>query len=207
MIEPVPLPPEPPAGEEAPPPGSEAIVLEDLVAVIRLPGVFRKVERVLERMLASFRLPEDSPFRPWGEGPGDGRLEYGLRWRDTDGLLEVFAGMAWGDQGHDPLWEVRVAALPPVDADRIRRARLHRAAARRAESRFREWDVFWHEDRTEGSFLVGASAACTRFLEENDPDAVAAEYLAGALHALHASGALGALLEVARAHPAAPSEE
>ena len=198
MIEPTPLPPEEPSSPKQAAPRQDPVVVEDLAAVLRIPSAYRKVDRVLESMRSSFELPDDHPFRPWGDGPGDKVREYGLAWRDADELLQLFAGMSWGDSGHDPLWEVRVEALEALDPNSLREGKLHRLAARRAESRFREWDRFWHEDQTEARFLIGASAACTRFLEETDPDATAAEYLAGALHALHVSGALHALLQAAR---------
>ncbi|HEX9794186.1 MAG TPA: hypothetical protein VGC54_09420 [Planctomycetota bacterium] len=200
MIEPSPTPP--PAGpdpeslrQEG---GADPVVLEDLTAVLRLPGLFRKLDKVLAAVTESFQLPEDSPFRPHGDGPGDGVHEYGFYWRDPDQLLQLFAGLSWGEAGHDPLWEVRIEALAALDPEQLRAGGLHRIAARRAEGRFSEWDSFWHEDKTRTSYLIGASAAATRFLEEENPDATAAEYLSGAVYALSASGSLGALLEAAR---------
>ncbi len=197
MIEPTPPPPgSAPAPVPAPgTPASEPVVLEDMIAVVRLPTLFRKVDRILERMRSSFSLPEDSSFRLVSERPADGVHEYGMHWRDEKAHLELFAGMAWGALGHDPLWEVRLQAGPPVDPAALRTSGMLRMAARRAESRFSEWDRFWHEDQAEAGYLIGASAACTRFLEEENPDGTAAEYLAGALHALHRSGALEALRE------------
>lgn len=189
---------EPSAAAAAGASSDEPVVLEDLVALVRLPGIYRKVDRVLARMRESFRFPEDSPFLLVDEAPGDGVVEYGLRWRDADERLELFAGLSWGDVGHDPLWEVRIQGLEGVDCAALRRGGLLRMAARRAESRFSEWDRFWHEDQGESSYLIGASAACTRFLEEDHPDVVASDYLADALHALHRSGAIHALLEAAR---------
>lgn len=198
MIEPTPLPPEEEeagAGAERAP--SDPIALEDLAAAVRIPGLYRKINRVLARMRESFGTPEDFPMEPVSDTPGDAVQEYGLYWQDRGHLLQLFAGMTWGDSGYDPLWEVRVEALPPLNPDWLRAAGLHRLAARRAESRFSEWDHFWHEDKTEERFLVGASAACTRFLEEQDSDGTAAEYLAGALHSLLVSGALQALVQAA----------
>lgn len=199
MIEPTPLPPESagPGGSPDQPP-ADPIALEELAAVVRLPGLYRKIDRVLRGMRDSFELPDDFPLQLVSETPGDAVHEYGLLWRDPQRLLQLFAGMTWGPNGYDPLWEVRIETLPPLQPDWLRERGLHRQAARRAESRFSEWDHFWHEDKTEEAFLVGASAACTRFLEESDPDTTAAEYLAGALHSLFVSGALQALLEAAR---------
>jgi hypothetical protein len=197
LIEPTPPPGgDPPPVQPAPPSGNEEpVVLEDMIAVVRLPALFRKLDRVLERMAASFTMPADSPFQAVSSKPADGVHEYGLRWVDPQAGLRLFAGMAWGDLGHDPLWEVRLQAHPDADIASLRSSGMLRMAARRAESRFSEWDRFWHEDQAEPGYLIGASAACTRFLEEANPDAVAAEYLAGALHALHRSGALSALRE------------
>ena len=183
----------------------DPVVLEDLAAVLRLPGLFRKLDRVLSRMLQSFGEPADFGFGRVTERPTDGVLEYGHRWRDPEDLLAVFAGLTWGDSGHDPLWEVRIEALPRVDPTVVRERDLHRIAARRAESRFREWDRFWYEDTVCPEFLFGASAAGTRFLEETDPDGTAAEYLGGALYALHASGAARGLLEAVSRLPRRPA--
>ncbi|RMH05325.1 MAG: hypothetical protein D6702_00620 [Planctomycetota bacterium] len=187
------------AGQEPPP--DEPVVIEDLAAVVRIPSLQRKIRRILDRMLSSFQFPEDSPFRLVSPEPGDGVLEYGLRWRDPESGLSLFAGMSWGDGGHDPLWEVRLEAATGTDPGPLRASGLLRMAARRAESRFSEWDRFWHEDQAEAGFLIGASAACTRFLEETNPDGTAAEYLAGALHALHRSGALDAVRSAVLAPP------
>ncbi|TAH36969.1 MAG: hypothetical protein EYC70_08270 [Planctomycetota bacterium] len=198
MIEPTPPPPEEEGSGGSPDQAStDPIALEDLAAVVRVPGLYRKIERVLHSMRESFELPDDFPMQLVSEEPGDRVHEYGLYWQDAQRLLRLFAGMTWGASGYDPLWEVRVEAQPPFKPEWLRQSGLHRQAARRAESRFSEWDHFWHEDKTEEAFLVGASAACTRFLEEPDPDATAAEYLAGALHSLCVSGALHALIEAA----------
>ncbi len=196
LIEPTPLPPgATPPVSPAGNPAQEPVVLEDMIAVVRLPALFRKVDRILERMTGSFQLPADSSFTLQDPKPGDGVHEYGLRWTDAKAGLSLFAGMTWGDLGHDPLWEVRLEGGPEVDAAALRSSGMLRMAARRAESRFSEWDRFWHEDQAEAGYLIGASAACTRYLEEQNPDGTAAEYLAGALHALHRSGALSALRE------------
>lgn len=204
MIEPAHLPPEEGPLPAASDPNRDPIVLEDLAAALRLPVLMRKIDRVLARVELSFPFPaEELAFESAPLVPSDGFHEYGLHWRDGGGLLQVFAGMSWGEQGHDPLWEVRVEALPGFDPADIRVSGLHRIAARRAENRFSEWDRFWWEDNREQRYLIGASAACTRFLEEPDPDASAAEYLAGALHSLCRSGALSALLEAARESPSA----
>ncbi|MBC8328636.1 MAG: hypothetical protein H8E31_07805 [Planctomycetes bacterium] len=199
MIEPTPPPPgaSPAAALDPGAPTAEPVVLEDMIAVVRLPALFRKIDAVLERMLSSFSLPEDSSFRLASAKAGDGVHEYGLRWTDAEAHLVLFAGMSWGALGHDPLWEVRLQGGPEVGAAALRASGMLRMAARRAESRFSEWDRFWHEDQAEAGYLVGASAACTRFLEEENPDGTAAEYLSGALHALHRSGALQALREAA----------
>jgi hypothetical protein len=93
---------------------------------------------------------------------------------------------------------VRVEAGSPALAEALRAGNWHRLAARRAESRFSDWDKFWHEDLDSAGPLLGASAAVTRFFEEENSERMAADYLAGAFYALHASGALSALLEVAR---------
>jgi hypothetical protein len=193
----------PPAGDPAPAPESgqerlDAILLEDLAAVVRLPTFFRKVERVIERALVEFDLPPDSPFVRESERPGDGVLEYGLAWTDREGLLRLFLGMCWMEQGHDPAWEVRVEARSERVARQLRLRRWHQLCARRAESRFTEWDRFWHEDESKALPLLGASAACTRFFEDEEPETSAAQYLGGAFYALHASGALHALLQAAR---------
>ena len=199
MIEPAtPLP-----GETPPPPEPdierlEPILLEDLVAVVRLPLFFRKVQAVIDRALAEFSLPGDSAFVRERAQPGDGVLEYGLKWTDRDGLLRIFLGMSWLEMGHDPSWEVRVEALDEKVALALRARRWHQLCARRAESRFTEWDRFWHVDEPKALILLGASAACTRFFEDEEPEASASEYLGGAFYALHASGALHALLQAAR---------
>jgi hypothetical protein len=200
VIEPAtPLPGEPPPAAEA---GSaerlEPILLEDLVAAVRLPAFFRKIDAVLDRALAEFDLPSDSPFLRESARPGDGVTEYGLRWSDREGLLRVFLGMSWLEQGHDPAWEVRVEARAESVARALRVRRWHQLCARRAESRFTEWDRFWQEDEPKELILLGASAAVTRFFEDEEPEGSASEYLGGAFYALHASGALHALLQAAR---------
>lgn len=199
MIEPAtPLP-----GEQLPAPESgierlEPILLEDLVAVVRLPAFYRKIQAVIERALAEFNLPPDSPFVRETAQPGDGVIEYGLHWTDRAGLLRIFLGMSWLELGHDPAWEVRVEARSEAVALALRERRWHQLCARRAESRFTEWDRFWHEDEPKALILLGASAACTRFFEDEEPEASASEYLGGAFYSLHASGALHALLQAAR---------
>lgn len=198
MIEPVPL----PLSQEKPDPQPETrpepVVIEDLAALLRLPRLLGKVDRILAEVRTAGVFPEDFPMALATAEPGDGRVEYGLRWRDTGGALELFAGLVWGDAGQDPAWEVRVGLPASADAGAFRARGLHRLAAKQAESRFSEWDYFWHEDRGQPSHLVGVTAACTRFLEEEDPDRTARDYLAGALHALQASGALHILLQAAR---------
>lgn len=193
----------PPAGDAppAPEPGPErldAILLEDLAAVVRIPTFFRKIEAVIDRALLEFDLPQDSPFLRESPRPGDGVVEYGLAWSDREGLLRVFLGMCWLEQGHDPAWEVRIEARSEGVARLLRRRRWHQLCARRAESRFTEWDRFWHEDDAASLALLGASAACTRFFEDEEPETSASQYLGGAFYALHASGALHALLQAAR---------
>jgi len=175
----------------------DPIVLEDLVALIRLPGVFQRLRRVLDRARLQFALPSDSPFRPVALVAGNGILEFGDHWTDGAQRLRLFMGMSWGDQGHDPIWEVRMEATTVTLADAIRAGNWHQLAARRAESRFSEWDRFWHEDSKGVALLLGASAAATRFFEEPDPEQTAADYLSGALYSMHASGTLEALLAVA----------
>ncbi len=202
MIESSPLPPDPPSAP-LPRPEEDPILLEDLAAILRLLPLWRKLDRILAAVVENFRFPEDSPFRLLSETPSDQRVEYGLRWGEPKGLLQVFAGMSWGDLGHDPLWEVRVEAGSRLDPAPLRLADFPRLAARRADSRFTEWDRFWHEEPARSRYLFGCSAACTRFLEEPDPDRTAAEYLAGALNAIHYSGSLLALLEAAAADPSA----
>ncbi len=197
MIEPSPELPSEPQRIVASGSQPDPIVLEDLVALIRLPGVFQRLRRVLDRTRLQFALPSDSPFRPLEGAASQGVLEYGDHWTDRCQLLRLFVGMSWGDQGHDPIWEVRVEANTVELADRLRLGNWHQLAARRAEARFSEWDRFWHEDAKGNRLLLGASAAATRFLEENDPEQTAADYLSGALYSLHASGALEALLAVA----------
>ena len=199
MIEPAtPLPGEPLPAPESGIERLEPILLEDLVAVVRLPGFFRKIQAVIERALAEFSLPEDSAFVRENAFPGDGIIEYGLHWSDREGLLRIFLGLSWLEQGHDPAWEVRIEARGEAVARALRLRRWHQLCARRAESRFTEWDRFWHEDEPKALILLGASAACTRFFEDEEPEASAAEYLGGAFYALHASGALHALLQAAR---------
>lgn len=197
MIEPVPQPaeepPQPPAS-----PGSEPVVLEDLVALLRLPTLFEKLDRVLSEVQRLYQPPEDFPFQMLSTQPGDGVREYGLSWSDEDRLLRVFAGITWGTEGHDPIWEVRVEALPPLDAAKLRAGGMHRIAAKRAETRFSEWDRFWHEDSDKSWLLFGASASCTRFFEEEHPDRTAANYLSSALYALQSSGSLQAMLDLAK---------
>lgn len=199
MIEPAtPLPGEPPPAPESGIERLEPILLEDLVAVVRLPVFYRKVQAVIERALIEFDLPSDSAFIRESARPGDGIIEYGLSWTDRSGLLRIFLGMSWLEQGHDPAWEVRVEARTESVARALRLRRWHQLCARRAESRFTEWDRFWHEDEPKALILLGASAACTRFFEDEEPEASASEYLGGAFYALHASGALHALLQAAR---------
>jgi len=197
VIEPVPLPssePDPPAEEQR----VEPVVLEDLVALIRLPNLFQKLDRVLNNVRALYQAPEEYPFQLIDPQPGDGMREYGLSWVDEQRLIRVFAGITWGNEGHDPIWEVRVEALPPLDPEKIRGQGMHRIAARRAESRFSEWDRFWHDEDSKGWLLFGTSASCTRFFEEENPDHTAAIYLSSALYALQSSGALQAILAVAQ---------
>lgn len=173
-------------------------MLEDLTAAVRLPGFFRRVRRVLDRACDTFHLPDDAPLRRLAPDPGDGVVEFGYRWSDAQGLLQLFLGLSWGDQGHDPIWEVRVETTSLELAAYLRSGNWHRLAARRAESRFSEWDRFWQEEEATTGLLFGVSAAATRFFEDEDPERMAADYLGGALYSLHASGALQALLEVAR---------
>jgi hypothetical protein len=179
-------------------PQTEPIVLEDLASLVRLPNLFQKLDRVLLVMQANHQFPEDFPFNLLSSDPGDGIREYGLSWSDPQRQLRLFAGMTWGTDGHDPIWEVRVELLPPLNPEFLRRASLHSIAARRAESRFSDWDRFWSEDNPTSHILLGASASCTRFFEEPHPDATAANYLASALYALQASGSLQALLAAIR---------
>lgn len=181
-------------------------MLEDLAALVRLPMLLPRIQRVLDRARGMFQLPSDSPFLLLDKNPGDGRLEFGYRWMDRDQLVGVFMGMAWGDQGHDPAWEVRMESPQLALVQAMRAADLHRIAARRADSRFSGWDRFWHEDHAQNGLLIGATAPVTRFFEEANPEHTAAEYLSGAFYALHGSGALQALLEVARqfAEPETP---
>jgi len=199
VIEPSPQPPsEPQRPAPSSPPQSDPIVLEDLAAAVRIPGLFKRVHRVLARGYEIFHLPQDAPMALVSPRPGDGMVEFGFRWADPQGLLQVFSGMSWGDQGHDPIWEVRVEASSVELAAALRSGHWHRLAARRADSRFSEWDRFWQEEDATTPLLFGASAAVTRFLEEEDPEGTAARYLSGALYSMHASGALSALLEVAK---------
>lgn len=198
MIEPAEPPPgDPPAAPDPSPERLEPLLLEDLVALVRLPTLFRRIAAVIDRALLHFDLPADSPFTLERMQPGDGVSEYGLSWRDPDGRLRLFLGMSWQEQGQDPAWEVRVEASAPAIARRLHAARWPQLCARRAESRFTEWDRFWHEEDPKSRTLLGASAAATRFLEDEEPESSAAEYLGGALYALHASGALHALREAA----------
>jgi hypothetical protein len=201
VIEPSPQPPaEPQRSVSSGHPRTNPIVLEDLAAVMRIPALFQRVTKVLDHARAVFVLPDDAPFLLVDPHPGDGHFEYGYRWMDKNNLLCVFVGMSWGDQGNDPLWEVRVEAGSPMLAEMLRSGNWHRLAARRAESRFSDWGKFWHEDLAGSESMLGASAAVTRFMEEDNAEHMAAEYLAGAFYALFASGALSALLEVARQH-------
>jgi hypothetical protein len=197
VIEPTPQPTPEPA-RAAPKDQPEPIVLEDLAAVVRLPSLYRKVRRVLDAALHSFRPPSDAPMQPVSSVPGDCVLEYGWSWMDGQGLLRIFLGMSWTEQGHDPIWEVRVEATDLGLAEQVRVTRWHQLAARRAGSRFSEWDRFWHEEDASSLLLIGASAACTRFLEDENPERAAAEYLGAALYAMWASGAIDGLLAAAR---------
>ena len=181
-------------------------MLEDLAAVVRLPALHRKLRRVLDAALHSFRPPSDAVLRPIAADPTDGVNEYGWSWCDGDGLLRLFLGMSWSDQGHDPIWEVRVEALRPGVAEQVRATRWHQISARRAGARFSEWDRFWHEEDSKSPLLIGASAACTRFLEDEDPDRAAADYLGGALYALWASGAVDGLVAAARGEGGGPGD-
>ena len=203
MIQPAPQPPSDPV-PGAPKDQGEPIVLEDLAAVVRLPALYRKVRRVLDVALDSFRPPSDAPMQLVEEEPGDGVHEYGWHWRDDDDLLQLFVGMSWTEQGHDPIWEVRVEAADTGVAEQVRLTRWHQIGARRAGARFSEWDRFWHEEDAQSPLLVGASAACTRFLGDEDPERSASEYLAGALYALWASGATDGLLAAARGQGGGP---
>jgi hypothetical protein len=197
VIEPAPLSPSAPEPKAEPePPAAEPIVLEDLAALLRIPALFGKIDKVLWAMQLNFRLPDDFPFQLLSPSPGDGVREYGLSWSDEGRKLRLFAGMSWGTEGHDPIWEVRVEALPPVDAAALHQAGVPRIAAKRAESRFSEWDRFWYEEKADSALLFGASASCTRFFEEPHPDATAANYMSSALYALQASGALQTVLAV-----------
>ncbi|MCH2101628.1 MAG: hypothetical protein MK209_06870 [Planctomycetes bacterium] len=196
MIEPVPQPSDLPPAEVAAL-RTEPVVLEDLAALIRLPSLFEKLDRVMLEVQRQYVPPEDFPFRLLADRPGDGVREYGLSFSDPQRLLRTFAGISWGAEGHDPIWEVRVEALPALDPARVRNGGFHRIAAKRAETRFSDWDRFWHEDNPKSWLLFGASASCTRFFEEDHPDSTAANYLASALYALQSSGALQALLNLA----------
>jgi len=200
VIEPAAPPPgDPPAAPDSGPDRLEPLLLEDFVALVRLPTLFRRVDAVIQRALLHFELPSDSPFRLESERASDGVVEYGLRWSDAHGRLRIFLGMSWLEQGNDPAWEVRMDAGNARIAAALHARRWPHLCARRAESRFTEWDRFWHEEDLKSLTLLGASAAATRFLEDEEPEASAAEYLGGAFYALHASGALHALLEAARA--------
>lgn len=179
-------------------PATEPVVLEDLAALIRLPSLFAKLDRVLLAMQANHQFPSDFPLKLLSTVPGDGIREYGLSWSDPQRQMRLFAGITWGTEGHDPIWVVRVELLPPLNPAILRRGGLHRIAARRAESRFSDWDRFWFEDDPKSYVLFGASASCTRFFEEPHPDATAANYLASALYALQTSGTLQALLAAIR---------
>lgn len=176
----------------------DPMVLEDLVALIRLPGMFQRIRRVMDRARLQFALPSDSPFRAMEPTNAQGVTEFGDRWCDEGHHLMLFLGMTWGDQGHDPIWEVRIEATSVPLADALRNGGWTQLAARRAESRFSEWDRFWQEESKGVPLLLGASAAVTRFFEETDAEQTAADYLSGALYSLHASGALDALLAVAQ---------
>ncbi len=175
-------------------------MLEDLAAVTRIPALFQRLTKVLDHARAVFVLPDDALFILVDHQPGDGVVEYGYRFMDKSNLLCVFVGMAWGDQSKDPVWEVRVEAGSPELAEMLRSGNWHRLVARRAESRFSDWGKFWHEDLAGSSLMLGASAAVTRFMEEDNAEHMAAEFMAGAFYALFASGALSALLEVAKQH-------
>lgn len=177
---------------------ADPMVLEDLVALIRIPGMFQRIRRVLDRARLQFALPADSPFRPMAASSAQGVTEFGDRWCDVEQNLMLFMGMSWGDQGHDPIWEVRLESPSIPLADALRSGGWARLASRRADSRFSEWDRFWHEEAKGVPLLLGASAAVTRFFEETDAEQTAADYLSGALYSLHASGALDALLAVAQ---------
>lgn len=201
MIEPSPqLPAKPQSSACSEQPRTDPIVLEDLAALVRLPGLFARITRVVDRARAIFSPPTDSPFLLVDTFPGDGLTDLGYRWMDKQNLLMVFVGMSWAKQGCDPIWEVRVETANPAIAEMMRAGNWHHHAAQRAESRFSEWGKFWHEDLADNGVLLGASAAVTRFFEEENAECMAAEYLAGAFYALFTSGALQALLEVARQH-------
>ena len=204
MIEPVE--PDPETAEAVKPasPRTDPILLEDLASLVRIPILVPKVEQVLRMARAAFNPPEDYPLQPGAETPSLRPTEFGVDWTDADRLLRIFCGLHWGMKGHDPLWEVRLEVIPPLQPDPLRSGGLNRVAARRAESRFREWDRFWHEDAPGNPVLLGASAPCTRFFEHDDPDSAAAEYLGGALHALQVSGCLLALLDAAREEAGTP---
>lgn len=176
----------------------DAIVLEDLAAAMRIPSFFRRVRRVLARAFSVYHLPEDSPFQLVSTTPGHGEVDLGFRWMDSQGFVQIFLGMTWGEQGQDPIWEARVDANSTDLASHLRAHHWHRLAARRADSRFSQRGRFWLEDEPTTATLFGTSAAVTRFFEEENPERMAADYLAGALYALHASGAVTAILEVAR---------
>jgi len=173
-------------------------VLEDLAALLRLPTLFPRITKVLNHARAIFQLPNDAPFLLVDPNPGTGTHDWGYRWMDKNNLLMVFMGLSWGHQNCDPLWEVHVQCCDPKIAEMMRAGDWQVHAARRAETRFSEWDKFWHEDLAGTGVLLGTSAAATRFFEEESSEQMAAEYLGGAFYALHASGALQALLEVAR---------
>jgi hypothetical protein len=201
VIEPSPqLPANPQRSACSEQPRTDPIVLEDLVALVRLPGLLARVGKVLDRARAIYTPPIDSPLLLVDARPGDGLQDYGYRWMDKNNLLMVFMGMSWAKQGCDPIWEVRVETANPAIAEMMRAGNWHHHGARRAESRFSDWGKFWHEDLAGNGVLLGASAAVTRFFEEENAECMAAEYLAGAFYALFASGALQALLEVARQH-------
>lgn len=173
-------------------------MLEDLAAIMRIPDFLRRVRRVLDRAFAIYQPPDGTPLTLVSSSPGDGVVDFGFRWSDPQSLIQVFLGLSWGELGHDPIWEVRVEANSADLANHLRAGNWHRLAARRADSRFNEWDRFWQEDEPTSCLLFGASAAATRFFEEEDPERMAADYLAAALYSLIATGAVPAILEVAK---------
>ncbi len=198
MIEPAE--PEPDVPEKVKPSvaGTDPLLIEDLASLIRLPIVAPKIEKIVRMAQAAFDPPDDYPLQPVEDVPSWKPNELGINWADPDSLIKIFCGLHWGMRGQDPMWEVRLETIPPLLPDSFRLGGLNRIAAKRAESRFREWDRFWHEEGPGNPVLLGASAPCTRFFEQDNPDCSAAEYLGGALHALQVSGAILALLDAAR---------